>query len=93
MQANCPGASRIPNNHIQRREKEREGEENFVVACFSPPQNEIRYFSFTSYSCSDGKAMYKKATTMHEGKVLALPIQPIAFLTFILTSPSWPIRP
>ena len=40
-----------------------------------------------SWSCSDGKYMYEKA--WYTSKVLVLPIQPIAFLTFSLRSPSW----
>ena len=55
MQANSPGASRVPNNHIQvQREKE-----NFVVACLSPPKNLKIGISVSRRI--DSKEMYQKA--------------------------------
>ena len=43
-----------------------------------------------SYSCSDGKEMYKKACCT--SRIVVLPIQTIAFLTFSLSSPSWHLK-
>ena len=43
-----------------------------------------------SYSCSDGKEMYKR--TCCTCRIVVLPIQTIAFLTFSLSSPSWHLK-
>ena len=55
MQANSPGPSRVPNNHIQVQIEK----ENFVVACFSPPKNVKLGISVSRRS--DSKEMYQKA--------------------------------
>ena len=46
----------------------------------------IRQFPFVLQSCSDGKEMYK--TALYTCKVVVLPIERIAFLPFLLPSPS-----
>ena len=46
----------------------------------------IRQFPVVLWSCSDGKEMYK--TAWYTCKVVVLPIEPIAFLPFLLPSPS-----
>ena len=55
-----------------------------VVLCSSPQQNHKIGIS-TSYSCIDGKEMYKKAWCMC--KIIVLLIKPIAFLPLSLMSP------
>ena len=42
--------------------------------------------TFTLYSCSDGKEMYKKRDA--RAKLLSCQSKPIAFLPFLLLSPS-----
>ena len=51
-----------------------------VVVLCCPPQN-VKLGLFTSWSCSDGKEMYKKALLFCQSK-------PTAFLPFLLMSPS-----
>ena len=45
---------------------------------------------FTSQSCNDCKEIYKKGECTC--RVVVLAIQPIAFLTFSLSSPSWSLK-
>ena len=62
-------------NHIQvHKEKE-----NFVIACLRPSQN-VKLGIFTGSLAVDGKEMYKKAWCTC--KVVVLPCQAIAYLTF-----------
>ena len=71
----------IPKNAIQIQ-KERG---NFVVACVLPLYN-VKLSIFTSWSCSDGKEMYKK--TWCTWKMVVLVVKPVVFVTFSLWSPS-----
>ena len=76
-----PSESWIPENPITIQ-KERG---NFVVACVLPLYN-VKLGIFTSWSCSDGKEMYKK--TWCTWKMVVLVVKPVVFVTFSLWSPS-----
>ena len=80
-----PSESWIPENPI-KIQKERG---NFVVACVLPLHN-VKLGIFTSWSCSDGKEMYKKAWCTC--KMVVLLIKSIAFFKFSLPSPSWDLK-
>ena len=76
-----PSESWIPKNPIEFQ-KERG---NFVVAGVLPQYN-VKLGIFTSWSCSDGKEMYKK--TWCTWKMVVLVVKPVVFVTFSLWSPS-----
>ena len=62
-----------------------ENKKKVVVLCSRPRQN-VNLGTFTLYSCSDGKEMYKKPS--RRAKLLSCRSKPIAFLPFLLPSPS-----
>ena len=76
-----PSESWIPKNPIQIQKESG----NFVVACVLPLYN-VKLGIFTSWSCSDGKEMYKK--TWCTSKMVVLVVKPVVFVTFSLWSPS-----
>ena len=77
--------SRIPRNHI--RNQVQEEEESLAVACLRPPCRKTWNLAF---SCRSRAVTAKKCTKKrdaHAELLLCLFIQPIAFLTFSLSSP------
>ena len=79
MQANSSGAEFL--STISKFMKRM----NFVIACLRPSQN-VKLGIFTGSRAVDGKEMYKKAWCTC--KVVVLPCQAIAYLTFSLPPPN-----